>query len=306
MEEDFGFIEGTLYGGDNMVVIASSEKLEEDDVDHAFICHLKNGKWDFWYEAFSAIKVCVIDAAETTLVVMGMAGEILVGDSRGFRREAVDRTDEGPNRLRPLNDMREIDQYVHVAGMRRQVFRRPVNTPGWERFDDGVLVPKTSREVAGFLTIDGFSGSEIYAAGYRGQLWYFDGKKWRKIDSPTNLRLEALCCVAGDSVIVVGDEGVILRGRDDRWDVVAQDLTDETFTDVETFQERIFISTEVGILYELQGDQLVGVDLGLGKEITTSNLHSDGRRLLSVGDRDLLVYDGMGWAEVPHPPLPAV
>ncbi len=78
MEEDFGFIEGTLYSGDNMVVIASSEKLEEDDVDHAFICHLKNGKWDFWYEAFSAIKVCVIDAAGTTLVVMGMAGEILV------------------------------------------------------------------------------------------------------------------------------------------------------------------------------------------------------------------------------------
>jgi hypothetical protein len=306
MDEDFGFIEGTLYGRDNMIVIASSEKLEEDDVDHAFICHLKNGKWDFWYEEFSAIKVCVIDAAGTTLVVMGIAGEILVGDSRGFRREVVDSTDEGPNKLRPLNDMREINQYVYVAGMRRQVFRCPVNTLRWERFDDSVLVPKTSKEVAGFLTIDGFSGSEIYAAGYRGQIWYFDGKKWRSIDSPTNLRLEALRCVVGDSVIVVGDEGVILRGRDDRWDVVAQDLTDETFTDVETFQERIFISTEVGVLYELQGDQLVDVDLGLGKEITTSNLHSDGRRLLSVGDRDLLVYDGTAWAEVPHPPLPAV
>src|SRR6266540_836063 len=138
--------------------------------------------------------------------------------------------------------------------MKRQVFRRPVNTSRWERFDDGVLVPKTSKEVAGFLTIDGFSGSEIYAAGYRGEIWYFDGMKWRRIDSPTNLRLEALRCVVGDSVIAVGDEGVILLGRDDRWDVVAQELTDETFTDVETFQERIFISTEVGVLYELQKD----------------------------------------------------
>jgi hypothetical protein len=76
--------------------------------------------------------------------------------------------------------------------------------------------------------------------------------------------------------------------------------------DVETARGSIYISTEVGIIYKLDGTELIPVDTGSDTEITTGNLHSDGKTLLSVGERHLLLFDGIEWTEIPNPPLPPI
>lgn len=307
MHEDFGFIEGFIFNKDRIVVVVSSAKLEEDGVEHAFVCDWKDGAWNFWDEDFSVVKVCVYcTSSGLTLIEMGSDGEIRVADASGFRDEIINTTPESPSRLRPLNDIRLIGNHIYVTGMRRQVFRRRYTASTWERCDGGVLVPRTSKEVAGFLSIDGFNDSEIYAVGYRGQIWRFDGSIWSRIASPTNMRLESVRCIDGRSAIAVGDQGLILIGRNDQWDVVKQDIIDETLTDIEEVRGSVFISTEIGSLYKLDGLHLIEIDTGLGKEITTANLHSDGKTLLSVGERNLLLFDGSVWWELPHPPLPPV
>jgi hypothetical protein len=307
MDEDFLFIEGFIRNKNTIDVIVSSTKLEDNNVHHAFICNWRDGDWDYWDEDFDVIKLCAYDGrGGPALIEMGMDGELMVGDSTGFRAEILDESSESPSRLRPLNDIRRIDNQIYVAGMRRQVFQRGLKDKTWQRCDAGVLLPKKSKEVAGFLSIDGFSSSEIYAVGYGGQIWRFDGAVWRQITSPTNVRLESIRCVNDEIAIVVGLDGLILRGRDDRWDVVEQDLADETLTDVEEARGSVYISTEAGALYELDGTNLTKIDTGLEGEITTGNLHSDGETLLSVGSRNLILFDGSDWTELPHPTLPPV
>lgn len=307
MDEDFGFIDGFLYNRNKIVVVASSAKLEEKDVQHAFVCYWKDGAWDYWDEGFSVIKVCAYTGTEgLVLVEMGQYGEVTVADATGFRSETLDITQEAPSRLRPLNDIKCIGDFVYLTGMRRQVYRRRLSESRWERCDAGVLVPRKSKEVAGFTSIDGFGDSEVYAVGYGGQLWQFDGSAWYQIASPTNIRLESIRCIRGDAAIAVGDQGIILKGRKDQWDIVRQDLSQDTFTDVEVSNGTVYISTEVGLLYRLDGPELVGVRIPFDRNVTTGGLHSDGENLLSVGERDLLLFDGSEWSEIPHPILPAV
>lgn len=307
MNSDFGFLEGFIYDENSIVVLASSEKLEDDGVDHAFVCHRKQGEWRFWYEEFPVVKACVIDgSAGATLIEMGANGELVRGDAKGFNRETIESGREAPGRLRPLNDLRIIGDHLYVAGMKRQVFRRPIARPDWQRFDSGLLVPKSSKEIAGFTSIDGFGSSEIYGVGYGGQIWRYDGRRWHQVASPTNLRLESVRCVAGEYVVAAGDEGIVLKGREDQWEIIGNDLTDEVLTDVESLGTRVLVSTEVGLLMELEGSKLVPVDFGALGEVTTGTLHGNGRLLLSVGEGDLLLFDGEKWKPIAHPELPSV
>lgn len=307
MDADFGFIDGFIHDTSRIVVVASSAKLEEKDVQHAFICYWKDGAWDFWDEGFSVVKVCVYQGPQgLALLEMGTYGEISVADSRGFRSEVLDKTREAPSRLRPLNDVRCIGDYLYVTGMRRQVFRRRFFESKWMRCDAGALLPHNSKEIAGFTSIDGFDDAEVYAVGYGGQLWRFDGTAWLQVSSPTNVRLESIRCTGDGYAVAVGDQGVILKGRNDHWDIVPQDLCEETLTDVEFAHGALYLSTDVGLLFRLDGSDLAAVPTPPGRDVTTGGLHSDGETLLSVGERDLLLFDGTNWTEIPPPGLPAV
>lgn len=306
VDADYGFIEGIIYDDNWYIVIASSEKLEEDNVEHAFICKYKNGIWKFWYEDFSVIKICSFEGHNgPVLIEMGKNGEIVTGDSKGFRTEIIDDSDEAPSALRALNDIKLIDDYVYVAGMRRQVYRRLSNGNIWERYDEGMLVSKISKEISGFLSIDGFNNSEIYAVGYGGEIWYFNGKSWKKVDTPTNLRLESIHCFNGEYAIAVGHAGIILRGRKDVWEIIPQDETMETFWDVDSIRKTIYITTDVGIIYKIENNKLIEIDTGF-PDITTGSLHSNGNSLLSIGEKDILLTDNTYWKKVDPPILPTL
>ena len=43
------------------------------------------------------------------------------------------------------------------------------------------------------------------------------------------------------------------------------------------------------------------LDVGLGKSITTHRLHAKEGLLWSIGEKDILVYDGHAWKEIIHP-----
>ncbi len=58
--------------------------------------------------------------------------------------------------------------------MKRQVYRRG----GERRWTDMSAPFPKPRETAGFEAIDGYSSNEIYAVGWSGEIWQFNGKKW--------------------------------------------------------------------------------------------------------------------------------
>jgi hypothetical protein len=110
------------------------------------------------------------------------------------------------------------------------------------------------RERVGFEAIDGYSDTEIYAVGWNGEIWEFDGTDWIGRDSPTNVILAAVCCAPNDVVYTAGLQGVLIEGRKDAWEAVRweDDVTVDLW-DLCWFQEKLYVATMTA-LYTLNGN----------------------------------------------------
>jgi hypothetical protein len=307
MESDIGYITGFINANDTVIVIGASEQLEEQNVPHSFVGVWREKKWVTWEQEFFIVTLDAGPPAHARVsVLVGMTGEVFSIDGQG--KTSVERIASGknaPNRLRTLHEVRAIGNGFYVVGMRRQVFRRNITGGGWEKIDQGVFVPDSSRTIAGFLSVDGFSETEIYGVGYSGEIWMYNGKSWRQIDSPTNARLESVRCVADREVLVCGEGGLILRGRGDAWSEVPQDITEEDLLSLAWLGDTAYFATEDGTVLSLKGNKLSAVNIKTSKseEPTTGVLDSNGKRLLSVGESDIIVFDGKKWQSVPDPPF---
>ena len=303
MNKDICFFDGYIYDKNTILILASSETLEQEESNHCFLCLLKDGEWQIKYEDIEVIKACILSIeGELSLIMIGTTGDVIEGDKNGFNYKLIDTTEERPNWLRQLNDLKIIGQYIYAVGMKRQVFRRPINLSKWQRCDTGVLVTRESKEIAGFLSIDGLSESEVYAVGYGGQIWNFNGIAWQQIDSPTNLMLESILCIDNNYLIAAGAEGVILKGRHNLWNVIEQDSITETILDIETLNGLIYLSTEDGI-YTLEENHVQKVDIGLDGDISTGKLHGNGKCILSIGENHVVLFDGEKWKEIIMPEI---
>jgi hypothetical protein len=62
--------------------------------------------------------------------------------------------------------------------------------------------------------------TELYAVGWQGEIWHYDGEKWHQLPSPTKLVLVDVCCAGDGTVYACGREGLLLKGRDQTWEIV--------------------------------------------------------------------------------------
>jgi hypothetical protein len=296
-----GFTHGFVYRRDQLFIAAVDMDLEEEDVYHGYIVRWKNGAWAQWPVANRIYALGVFDLqGGLTSLAMGPDGRIQVGDNQGFRWETVDATEDGPTQRRTLTCLRRLASSVYAAGMSRMVYRRSA-AGQWTRVDTGVRVPRNSPEVTGLLAIDGFSENDIYAVGFHGQIWRFDGVRWTSLDSPTNSKLECVRCTDTGEVFIAGSGGLILRGREDTWDIVEHDQTEETFWGLEYAFGAIYLSTAAGEIYHLVGNEVSRVEINVGKAIGTRSLHYADGVLLSTGAHDLCLFDGQTWTRLSHP-----
>ena len=152
--------------------------------------------------------------------------------------------------------------------------------------------------IVGFESIDGFSSKDLYAVGWQGEIWHRKGTRWRQIDSPVSINLNAVCCADDGQVYAVGDKGVMLRGRDDTWSEIETGLADN-LQDVRDFEGRLYVATDFAIL-ELVKDKLVPVGNFADGDRPGSCLlllrGEDG--LVSLGPKDLFSLHGGNWRRV--------
>lgn len=275
------------------------ERLDEEHVQHAFVARLLNGEWGHYLIDMSVTAQSVIDRPEGDEVwSLGPEGGIHRWSRLGTRKERVSAAPDGPSRLRRMLDIANIGESVYVVGMARDVYRRvPAGT--WTKLATGAEPSATDLEVAGFRSVDGFSEDEIYAVGFEGEIWVFDGNEWRRAPSPTNVRLDDVLC-AGDAVTVSGAAGVLLRGRGMEWAALQQDVTRESLWSLASFRDTVYTSDISGV-YRIDGDTLSPVEPALPNEITCSYLAANEHRLWSVGSRDIASFDGSTWQVVVPP-----
>lgn len=301
---DVGYLTGLITDGGVIVVVAASEKLEEEDVSHTFLAIHKEKSWKVFEEEVDIVSIASGTGKHARhLISLGMNGEVIINEPAGVYHEHVHKGKNGPSSLRTMNEVRAIGDYFVTVGMRRQVYRRKIDTARWVRYDDGVLLDENSLAVAGFLSVDGFDENETYAVGYQGEIWLRNAQQWQQVDSPTSARLECVRCGGDGSVAICGVNGLVVLGRGTQWAIVESNGIDTTLKSIAFFKNRWYLADEDGAIFVIDDGGLHAEPAFGSLGATTGVLDANASALVSVGEEDIFLFNGKKWQRLSHPAI---
>ncbi len=188
------------------------------------------------------------------------------------------------------------DHAIYAAGMGRVVLRR-ISCDNWVELgpsDDDV----GEDEIVGFEDIDGFAANDFYAVGWQGEVWWCDGKVWKQLDAPVSGKLNAVTCGNDGLVYAVGDNGIMIRGRDEQWEALETGRP-ENLMDVGFFDGEVHVVTNFRI-FKLVDDRLVPADNFESGDMPEDclYLHEAEDGLVAMGSKNLFrLHEGV-WKRV--------
>jgi hypothetical protein len=244
--------------------------------------------------------ICFVNSVMRQLICVGRRGRVYVAQSAPYE-ELVDGSAEGPLQRGALISSSLVGSHIYAVGMGRQVYRRTLDTATlhgtWSLISRDILAEPTDLRSVALAAIAGFSGNELYAGGWNGELFSFDGTVWREVALPTNLDLHALACEPTGRIVGVGQHGLILYGRTDRWAVFEQvDVEDDLWSCVH-FAGYTWLASETTV-YRFDED-LAPVSIADDPDFTAGQLTTDGKRLWSIGaDHVFWTEDGQVWSQL--------
>jgi hypothetical protein len=183
-----------------------------------------------------------------------------------------------------------INGWAYAVGGNRTLGKF-LDKDNWETLNK--TLPKLERATStdailesGFEDVDGFSETDIYAGGGKGDLWHFDGENWEPIPFPTNDNIFSLCCAGDGFVYVCCTFGAIYKGRGDNWKKISNGRGSKSFRDMVWHKDRVYCTNDYG-LWTIQDDELEAADIP--EEIFACSGH------LYAND-DVMLLGGLGGA----------
>jgi hypothetical protein len=199
--------------------------------------------------------------------------------------------------MRP-HRLRVIDGVMYAVGYKRRVFRREgparwtlmSQGPGFEepQGDDAI-------ERAGFKDISGFSASDVYAVGGKGDVWHYSGSAWRRCAFPSTHYLETVLCAGDGKVYVTGQSGSVFVGAGDSWTQTEEGSFSGYFNDCVWFAGKVWLAHDSGLYVLNPKGEVIGVQLPPELHVTTGHLAVGDGVLLSAGLGGASVFDGKQW-----------
>jgi len=281
------FVRGAARFSDLVYIISRSKTLITRSIAHTSLIGNDGGEWGDGVDTdwdSSAIAVARLPSEKAILV--GQDGDVIAFAAGKSRREALTPT---PVMIR---NAKEIGGYVYACGMKRQVYKR-AREKSWIEMS----APRAdASEEFGFEAIDGYGEQDIYAAGWGGEIWHYDGGKWVNQSSPTNVILTAVCCAPNGVTYIAGQRGVLISGTKGSWRSVqwSDDEITADLWDLCWFGDRLYVATING-LFTLDGNDLVAVDFGDVEISTCFNLTTAEGVLWSIGRDEVASFDGATW-----------
>jgi len=279
------FVRGAARYQDLCYIISKGKALMKEDIAHVSLISVDQGDWADGVDVdWDSTAVAVAKLPTEKAVLVGEDGDVCTYAAGKSGKEAIK---PAPVLIR---NARSIEGQVYVCGMKRQVYRRT----GERTWNDISAPPPKAKEEVGFEAIDGYSHKEIYCVGWKGEIWQYNGKKWTDRGSPTSVIMTAVCC-AGDGVVyAAGQQGVMVRGREDEWELIEweDDVSDDLW-DLCWFKKKLYVSTMTG-LYTLEGNTLVPVEIDAGID-TFYSLTTIEDVMWSIGRDDVASFDGTNW-----------
>lgn len=291
-EYDWTLSRGVVFSADRFYVLAYSRREPGTRVFRW------TGKWDNYYVPCKTAGICAIRYPQPEIVTLCLDGTVHSAGPNGFLTDVIGKGLDDPSRRGALRCISAVNNEVYAAGLGRQVFKR-ISTRRWIRFDEKIVEPIGSEEIGGFESIDGYSTNEVYAVGMNGQFYFYDGVAWAQVNGLTNLALEKVLCAPNGSVYAAGQLGIIIKGRGPQWEIIDQDIIDDTVWDLAWFRDKLWLST-VNSLYVTEDDAIENVVLGESNS-SFRYLAGDEEVLWSIGSRDLFLNKNGVWNAVPTP-----
>ena len=272
-------------GGDCFFSLTQDD-LAFEEVSHTVFALYREEAWyQLGHTGWNSLGLAMVTQPDTTLLSVSEEGEVWSYANGVIAEEVID----DPRHLR---NIAAIDGLAYACGMDRQIFRRN-SANDWQSLHADT--PPQGKTL-GFEAIAGFSPDELYAVGWDGEIWCYDGN-WRNCGSPVNLILNGVCCASSGEVYVCGLAGTLLKGRGDEWEVIFDEDVDRDFWDVIEFDSQIYVASKTDV-YKVVPD---GLELLVAE---SSDLHYSGRftrqseLLWSIGDKNVFTFDGTSWTRI--------
>ena len=202
----------------------------------------------------------------------------------------------GPQRGGVL-DIKTIKGVVYGVGWSRSVCKRE-GPDQWVSIWNNLPIPKVKSTPElnryGFRAVDGFSGSDIYAAGGEGDVWHYDGKVWKQIPFPSNMLIYNVCCGGDGFVYIAGHGGTVFRGRGDKWTKICNGIASYWFNDMVWYQDKVWATNDYGICaFNEKGEQKL--DLPDFVRSSTGYMAQGDGVLVIAGMYGASMHDGKEW-----------
>jgi hypothetical protein len=273
---------------DLLYVAIRQRNLVKEEVNHSRFIGYYRGEWlKAADKNWTSVAICVAKKPAEKVVAVSENGEVMTYVSQTITDEVI--------QPRPvvLRGMSVVEGYPIACGMNRQVYKRTAEN-SWVPMH--APAPEGDRP-SGFEDIAGLRLDEIYAVGWNGEIWQWNGKAWRNRNSPTNVILTGLYCVADGQVYICGQEGTLIRGRNNSWDLIDTGEITADFWNVHWFNDTLYIST-MSKLYQVRGTEVSAVDFGADAPQTCYWLTDADGVMWSLGSDDIFSFDGKKWTRI--------
>lgn len=284
----------------SLFVAGIALELEDRDVAHTILWERIDGSWQrLQWKNRTYGMIAFARAGDRTAVYMGYEGTIKLRSSlNGSTTEVVDGGPDGPSSLRTISTIRHFGDHLYVCGMRRMVYRRGIDSASWSPIDTGLRQGVRDTALAGLYGFDGSAAHNLVAAGIGGEVWHFDGNAWSAISSPTNLTLLAVRHISDERYVLGGELGGIWVLDAKRWIEIEHAHRNESFTCIDRWQGRCFLSTESGMAFELVLADKFEIRPFVVPEIErVSWMTSTAQRLWVVGENKIMSLGEDGWTD---------
>jgi hypothetical protein len=191
-------------------------------------------------------------------------------------------------------ELRQIGRHFYACGAGRQVLRREGGR--WVRFDDEIVM---ANPTSSLTSIDGHSDTDLYTVGFGGDLFHHDGKRWLKLESPTNFGLNCVRCFDGVTY-VCGYHGLFMRGGTQGWEILSGEKGRHHLWNIERGFNRIFFSSEDEIFVYAAGS-IEQIQLPFSEDVTFGTMRFEFGKLWVAASTGLIQFDGIEWTLIECP-----
>ena len=287
-KDKHNIITGAAKSHDLLYLSIRNSEIDKEGVSHSLLGAYYQGERHYVSDTpWDTVAMSVVHKPVEKMIIMSPNGDVLTHVNGIVEMEHIHNVDIS------LKGLAEISGYAYACGMKRQVFKR-ISDNTWMSMS--APVPEKRSGVIGFEAISGFDENDIYAVGWQGEIWKYNGLEWIQKVSPTNQILTSVACADDGMVYICGRKGMLIKGKDDQWEILSSNDNNDDFWDVHYFKGKVYVSS-LSAIYEVVDDGLKMLRL---EDVPGTCMHltsADGI-MWSIGIQDLLSFDGEQWQRI--------